>query len=114
MKFSVAAALVAVSSLVSADFAFTSPKANAVYHGGDKVRFAWQEYSSKNNTITLVLANQGKAHHWHPYKDIAVLHSPFPNSYTWKVPKGFKPDRYFLVITDDTPSQPFSEYFYIK
>ncbi|CAO3672178.1 unnamed protein product [Umbelopsis vinacea] len=115
MKFSVVAALLAVASIVSAaDFAFTSPNANAVYHPGDKVIFAWHDYSSKNKTITLVLANQGKAHHWHPYKSIAELDRPFPNSYTWKIPTSFKADRYFLVITDDTPSQPFSNYFYIK
>lgn len=78
-----------------------------------------------------------------PYKSIAELDRPFPNSYTWKIPTSFKADRYFLVskishrlwmctanyrmqmvancafilpqvITDDTPSQPFSNYFYIK
>ncbi|KAI9286036.1 hypothetical protein BC943DRAFT_359739 [Umbelopsis sp. AD052] len=104
----------AIASVISADFAFTSPKENAVYHPGDKIKFAWHDYSTKNKTITLVLANQGKAHHWHPYKTLAHLRRPFPTSYIWHVPEDFNPDRYFLVITDSSRNQPFSEYFFIK
>ncbi|KAG2175620.1 hypothetical protein INT43_001267 [Umbelopsis isabellina] len=115
MKFSVIAAVLAIASTVSAaEFGFTSPKENAVYHTGDTVKFAWHDYTSKNESITLVLANQGKAHHWHPYKDIVQLHKPFPTSYDWHIPKGIAKQRYFLVITDDTGSQPFSPYFYVK
>jgi hypothetical protein len=54
----------AIASVASADFAFTMPKEIAVYNPGDKVKFAWHDYSSKNKTITLVLANKGKADHW--------------------------------------------------
>ncbi|KAI9305515.1 hypothetical protein BJ944DRAFT_66958 [Cunninghamella echinulata] len=93
---------------------FTSPKENAVYHHGDKIRFAWKDYSSKNESITLTLGRGGKAHHWHPYKDIAHFEKPFPNSFVWKVPKNTPAERYFLVITDDTRYQPFSNYFEIK
>ncbi|KAG2184137.1 hypothetical protein INT44_009152 [Umbelopsis vinacea] len=88
----------AIASVISADFAFTSPKENAVYHPGDKIKFAWHDYSTKNKTITLVLANQGKAHHWHPYKTLAHLRRPFPTSYIWHVPEDFNPDRYFLRL----------------
>ncbi|CAM0137800.1 unnamed protein product [Umbelopsis sp. WA50703] len=115
MKFSVIATVLAIASAVSAaEFGFTSPKENAKYHIGETVKFAWHDYTSKNESITLVLANQGKAHHWHPYKDIAYLDEPFPTSYDWRIPEGIAKDRYFLVITDDTRSQPFSPYFYVE
>ncbi|KAI9286118.1 hypothetical protein BC943DRAFT_322575 [Umbelopsis sp. AD052] len=114
MKLSLACVVLAAASLVSAaEFAFTEPKLNATYHPGDTVKIQWHDYDGTKPTASLWLGTGQRALHWHPYKIIANLTEPFPTSYTWSIPKNFKKQRYYLVITNQTPYQPKSDYFFV-
>ncbi|KAH8550203.1 hypothetical protein BGW37DRAFT_76023 [Umbelopsis sp. PMI_123] len=114
MKLSIAYLILAAASLVSAaDFGFTVPEANATYRTGDTVTIQWHDYDGTRPNASLWLGVGQKALHWHPYKIITNLTEPFPTSYTWSIPKNFKKQRYYLVITNETPYQPKSDYFFV-
>ncbi|KAK9710841.1 hypothetical protein K7432_008192 [Basidiobolus ranarum] len=107
-----------VLGLSFADFQTVTPKPNSKFVPGQTVKISWKESGEgklidQRESFTIRLSNGPRVRLWHPVLDIANFTKPFPKSVNWKIPKDLKVDRYFLVYTDNTRTQPKSDYFYV-
>ncbi|ORX88521.1 hypothetical protein K493DRAFT_319403 [Basidiobolus meristosporus CBS 931.73] len=111
-------ALVSTLGFALADFETITPTPNGRYVSGQTLKISWKDNGdgkliNDRTTFSIRLSNGPRVRLWHPVLEIANFTKPFPSSYNWKIPKNLKADRYFLVYTDNTRTQPKSDYFFV-